>query len=521
LSTIGRIFAIIYLTGAVFLAVYGLNALILTVLYLRHRRKTIPCPSLTGYPQVTVQLPIYNELHVVERLIDAVAALDYPRDRLQIQVLDDSTDETTRVAQARVLYHRRRGVDIELIHREQRVGFKAGALREGLAQARGELIVIFDADFVPPCDFLQRTVPYFLAHPRLGMVQTRWGHLNAEHSLLTRAQAIALDGHFVVEQTARNRSGLFMNFNGTAGVWRRECIIAAGGWSADTLSEDLDLSYRAQLAGWEFLYLPEVAAPAEIPPQIEAFKRQQFRWAKGSLQVLRKLWRPLLQARQPWPIRFQGLLHISSYLAHPLMLVLLLCIPVLMLTHQSLYWPLTYLSLASLGPPLLYTVAQRALYRDWPRRMLAFPLLALLGTGVAWNNTKAIIEALLRRESAFQRTPKFRVEGRTARWQESRYWLPAGRQVIGEVLWALYALVAAGVALRQGNLYTLPFLGLYIGGFGYVALGSLWQSREQRRGRRRGRRGLARSQARLSSWLRPLLGQKPSPVSPHETSRKI
>jgi cellulose synthase/poly-beta-1,6-N-acetylglucosamine synthase-like glycosyltransferase len=463
------VLAIAYGFTAVLLATYGLNSLIMVLLYLHHRYEHQPPTSLTNAPPVTVQLPIYNELHVVERLIDAVTHLDYPRDRLQIQVLDDSTDETTALAQARVDYYRKRGVDIALIHRPERTGFKAGALQRGTETATGEFIAIFDADFVPNPDFLQRIMPHFQGQPRLGLVQARWGHINADYSPLTRAQALALDGHFVVEQTARQRSGLFMNFNGASGIWRKSCIEEAGGWQGDTLSEDLDLSYRAQLAGWEFLYLPDVISPAEIPPQINAFKRQQFRWAKGSIQCLLKHWHTLVRTRRPAFARLQGLIHLSNYLIHPLMLILLLLTLPLQLGQGAMGLPLLYLGLGSLGPPLVFALSQWDTYPDWPRRLAYFPFLVLMGTGIALNNAWAVGEALTRRPNLFQRTPKFGLEERTDRWAESRYALPINRMTLGEVLLSTYSLVTVIVALAKGNHYVVPFLFLYLGGFGYVA----------------------------------------------------
>jgi len=464
------VLAIVYGFTAVLLATYGLNSLIMVLLYLRHRHDPHPCPPpLKNAPPVTVQLPIYNERHVVERLIDAVTRLNYPQDRLQIQVLDDSTDETTALAQARADYYRRQGFDIILIHRPERTGFKAGALQRGLETAKGEFVAIFDADFVPDPDFLQRIISHFQGRPCLGMVQARWGHINAGYSPLTRTQALALDGHFVVEQTARQRSGLFMNFNGASGVWRKSCIKEAGGWQGDTLSEDLDLSYRAQLGGWEFLYLPDVVSPAEIPPQINAFKRQQFRWAKGSIQCLLKHWCTLVRVRRPAFVRLQGLIHLSNYLIHPLMLILLLLTLPLLLGQGAQRLPLLYLGLGSLGPPLLFALSQWDVYPDWRRRLAYFPLLVLLGTGIALNNALAVGEALTRRPNRFQRTPKFGLEGRTDRWAASPYALPLSRMTLGEALLGLYSLATVIVALAQGNYYAVPFLVLYLGGFGYVA----------------------------------------------------
>ncbi len=464
---------VLYAALAILLAVYGANAFVMLALYLRHRRQAAPSPPripADDLPVVTVQLPIYNELYVVERLIDAVAQLTWPRERLQIQVLDDSTDETTRLAEKRAAHWQARGVNAQVIHRQVRSDYKAGALREGLETAQGEYVVIFDADFVPLPDFLRRTVPYFRDRPRLGFLQARWTHLNGDYSPLTRAQTLALDGHFVVEQTARQRAGLFMNFNGTAGVWRRACIADAGGWQGDTLSEDLDLSYRAQLRGWDCLYLPQVGAPAEVPPQLHAFKRQQFRWAKGSIQCLQKLWRPLLRAPQPWFKRLQGLAHVSGYLAHPLMVLLLLVTLPMLLGARQTRLPLALLTPVSLGPPLLYAVAQAALYRDWPRRIAYLPLLVLLGTGIALNNSWAIVEALLGRQTAFQRTPKFRVVSQSEGWRGNAYALGLEPQMWGEILMTLYALATIAVALVRGHLFAIPFLLLYAGGFGYVAL---------------------------------------------------
>ena len=464
--------ALVYALTALCLAIYGLNSFILSFLYLRHRRTVAPTPSpnRTTLPTVTVQVPVYNELHVVERVIDSVAALDYPRARLQIQILDDSTDDTTRLARARASLHRARGIEIAVLRRPERGGFKAGALAWGLTQARGEYVAIFDADFCPHPDFLLQTIPHFSAHPRLGMVQTRWSYLNSDYSPLTRAQTLALDGHFVVEQNGRNRAGLLMSFNGAGGVWRRGCIEEAGGWTADTLCEDLDLSYRAQLAGWECLYLPQVTAPAEVPPQIAAFKRQQSRWAQGSVQTLRKLIGPILRSqRLGWGQKGMALLHLSSYLAHALMVLLLLASLPLLLMPDAVQLPLSGLGLMCLGPPLVYAISQRELYPDWKRRMQAFPLLMLVGIGIAWANTLAVWRGLTRWGGTFARTPKFRLEGQNDHWADSDYRLQADGSTIGEVALALYALATAFAAYVTGNQGMIPFLLLYAAAFGTVA----------------------------------------------------
>lgn len=484
--TVSNLLTGIYFIIVAGLALYSFNALFLSSLFLRHRRQTLEAPTPENWPGVTVQLPIFNERFVVERLIDTVAALDYPQDRLSIQVLDDSTDETVALAQARVAYYQARGVNIVYLRRGERTGFKAGALAFGLAVAPGDFIAVFDADFCPPPDFLRRVMPHF-AEPRVGMVQTRWGHLNAEYSALTRAQALALDGHFIVEQTARSRAGLLLNFNGSAGVWRRECIVDAGGWQADTVAEDLDLSYRAQIAGWQLRYLPDVVAPAEIPPLLMAFKRQQFRWAKGSIQCLRKLGGRLLRSSlSPWR-KIQGLIHISGYLIHPLMLALILVgLPVIFARNPGTL-PLSALGLAGFAPPIVFALSQWAIYPDWQRRLAYFPVLVLLGAGVALNNTWAVFEALTgRNPTLFLRTPKFQAEGRRAGRvsQAGSYSLPVDWTTWGELALAFYCLVEAIAAVSRAP-GLAPFLAVYAVGYAYTAGLSLWQSRVMPQGRAR------------------------------------
>lgn len=462
---------------ALCLAAYGVQAFILTLLYLRHRRDDPTPADMAGraWPTVAVQLPIFNERHVVERLIDAAAALDYPADRLEIQVLDDSTDDTTALAEARAAYHRAAGVNVRVIHRAERSGFKAGALAVGLAQTAAEFLAVFDADFVPQPDFLRRVIPYFTGRPDVGMIQTRWAHLNEQYSAFTRAQSLALDAHFVVEQTGRNRSGLLINFNGSGGVWRRACIVAAGGWQADTMTEDMDLSYRAQLAGWRSLYLPDVEAPAELPPQVDAFKRQQARWAQGSTQCLRKLGPQLLRSELRPTQKLAALLHIASYFTHPLMVgVLLLSLP-LIWAGRSLQIPLAALVLVSFAPPVLYTVAQSALHGDWPRRILYLPVIILIGTGIAWSTSRAVWQGITRWGGAFARTPKFCLEGRRGRWADSVYRLRPDWTIIGELALACYAGVGIGVAAARGSYGAIPFLAVYAVGFGLVAALGLGQ----------------------------------------------
>ncbi len=468
------------------LAIYGLHTLWLVTIYLR----STPRPrdlvirhddgNATLWPRVTVQLPVFNERYTVKRLVDAVVRLDYPRDRLEIQVLDDSTDATTAIACRLVAHYRAQGVDIHLLHRTNRTGFKAGALAEGLESATGELIAVFDADFVPNADWLRRTVPAF-RDPKLGCLQTRWGHLNRDYNRLTRAQALGIDGHFVIEQTARASTGLFLNFNGTAGLWRRACIEDAGGWQADTLTEDLDLSYRAQLRGWRIGYLPEVVVPAELPAQLDAFKRQQFRWAKGSLQTACKLAPKMWQADIPWRTRVAGLIHLTSYAVHPLMLLtLLLALPVGYWAGSMLrIFP--WFTVAAVGPPLLYALARTSHTPRLRDRLRVLPLLTLLGFGISLNNSVAAFQAVTRRGTPFRRTPKFNLRDREGSWADSVYALPRNPVVWGELALAGYALVTMIVLWSERGWAIMPWMSIYAAGYLFVAGFSLVQSWQRRR----------------------------------------
>lgn len=440
-----------------------------------------------NWPTVTVQLPIYNEQHVVERLVEACAQLRYPTHRLQIQVLDDSTDHTVEIVERCVARWQQRGCNIEMVHRENRVGYKAGALQNALPAAAGDFIAIFDADFVPEPDFLLRTLPALLRDESLAFVQTRWGHLNPEYSVLTRSQALALDGHFVVEQAARQAAGYAFGFNGSAGIWRRACIEdeAVGGWHTDTLCEDLDLSYRAQLAGWRPHFLRHVEVPAEIPPQLSAFKRQQARWAQGSIQALRKLTGTIWRSEWTLARKVQGTIHLGSYLLHPLLLVLLLVSLPLTLLHIDTAWPLAYLSIASVGPPLLYAVAQRRLHPgDWLNRWAYIGVLTLLGFGLCLSNSWAVWRGWSGRGGQFLRTPKFRVQSNGDGWRDSIYRLSMGPISVGEFILLLYALAVALAAALRSEWWTLLFSLLYVGGFTLMLTVELWQDRPVRPGRR-------------------------------------
>ena len=480
--------SIVYFLAATWLSLYGLNVLWLVYRYLRTRHQKTVAPVLTEFPVVTVQLPIFNEMHVIPRLLEAVANLDYPRDRLDVQVLDDSTDDSTEILQELVDTYRVQGLDIRLIHRNDRSGYKAGALTEGMAQAKGEFLAIFDADFVPARDWLMRTVPYAVETPDAGFVQTRWAHLNAHYSAVTMAQAIILDAHFVVEHGARNRSRCFINFNGTAGLWRRECITSVGGWCGDTLTEDLDLSYRAQIAGWRAVFLPEVEVDSELPPQILAFKSQQFRWAKGSAQCLRRLAKPLLHAKIPLCAKIEGLLHISGYCSFPLMLVIFLLTLPLIWWGSSTSIPLMHLTIASFGPPLSFVLSQIVLYGQnrglapWWTRIGYVPFVIFMGSGIAVSNTRAVFEGLLGiKRNAWPRTPKFNMAHREDRWKDKPYSRDLPRDILVDVLFALYAIASIFVAIVRGAFWYLPLLAIYAIGFSVVIFVSIWQSRQWRR----------------------------------------
>jgi cellulose synthase/poly-beta-1,6-N-acetylglucosamine synthase-like glycosyltransferase len=463
------------------LGIYGWHRYYLVYLYMKHKdRAPGPPPPVSEWPVVTVQLPVYNEMYVVDRLIDAVCGLDYPKEKLEIQVLDDSTDETSDIAELAVRRQAARGFDIKYLHRTDRTGFKAGALEAALKVARGEFIAIFDADFVPPSDFLVRTVPYF-ENPRLALVQARWGHLNQDYSLLTRIQAILLDGHFVLEHGGRNRSGCFFNFNGTAGVWRREAIGDAGGWQHDTLTEDLDLSYRAQLRGWQFLFLPDLVTPAEVPVEMNAFKSQQHRWAKGSIQTCRKLLPYILQADLPLKVKVEAFFHLTANFNYVLMVALSILMFPAMYYRYNMGWtemllidvPLFAAATASVVN--FYLVSQREAYPDWWTRVKYLPMVMAIGIGLAVNNTRALIEALFGEPGEFTRTPKYGIERSQDDWQHKKYHQVMPIQPLIEIALGVYFTGTVLYALSNGIYGTVPFLMLFQVGFLYAGLMSLLQ----------------------------------------------
>jgi cellulose synthase/poly-beta-1,6-N-acetylglucosamine synthase-like glycosyltransferase len=463
------------------LGIYGWHRYYLVYEYMKNRHRVPgPPPAMAELPVVTIQLPIFNEMYVVDRLIDAVCGIDYPKDRLEIQVLDDSTDETRDIAQLAVRRQAERGFDIHYIHRTDRTGYKAGALDAALSVARGEFVAIFDADFVPTTDFLMKTVGYF-ENPKVALVQARWGHINQGYSLLTKIQSILLDGHFVLEHGGRNRAGCFFNFNGTAGVWRRTAISDAGGWQHDTLTEDLDLSYRAQLRGWQFLFLPDLVTPAEVPVEMNAFKSQQHRWAKGSIQTCRKVLPAILASDLPRKVKVEAFFHLTANFNYLLMCVLSVLMFPAMVVRYNMGWtemllidvPLFMAATASVAN--FYLVSQRELYTDWKSRVKYLPIVMSIGIGLAVNNTKAVFEALFGGPGEFARTAKYGIASTRDGWQSKKYHQTMSVQPFIEVALGLYFTATVIYALAHGIYGTLPFLVLFQFGFLYTGLMSLLQ----------------------------------------------
>ncbi|HEX5412832.1 MAG TPA: cellulose synthase family protein [Terriglobia bacterium] len=466
------------------LSVYGVHRYCLTYYYLKNRsKKPLPLKQFEKLPTVTVQLPVYNEQYVVERLIEAAVNLDYPMELLDIQVLDDSTDDTRTLCARLVERYAAAGFHIKYLHRKNRLGFKAGALDEGLKKSRGELVAVFDADFVPPPPIVRQMVHYF-TDPKVGMVQGRWTWINRDYSALTEVEAIMLDGHFVVEHGGRSLSGRFFNFNGTAGMWRRSAIEDAGGWEHDTLTEDTDLSYRAQLKGWKFIYNPDIVCPSELPVEMNSFKTQQARWAKGLIQVGKKILPIVWRSEQPLYIKVEATFHLTANLAYPLMILFsLILLPAMIVRFyqgwfQMLYLDLPLFVLSTCTVSGFYVVSQRALYpKGWLRRLLYLPFLMATGIGLAITNGKAVIEALIGIESSFVRTPKYRVERNEEGWERKKYvrrrtgWIPAA-----ELLLAAYFLCATAYSFSVQSYLTTPFLMLFLVGYAYMGTMSLLQT---------------------------------------------
>mgnify|MGYP001211017737 FL=1 len=458
---------------------YGIHRYNLLKLYHKHHAdKTVPPTKLSVLPSVTIQIPLYNELHVAKRVIEATTKLDYPRDRLHIQVLDDSIDQTQEYASDCCARLTQKGFDIVYQHRNHRLGYKAGALASALKTVNSPLILLLDADFIPPTNLLKKTVHYF-SDPKVGMVQTRWGHLNRSHSILTRIQSIFLDGHFVIEHTARSSSGRFFNFNGTAGIWRKEAIINSGGWEHDTLTEDLDLSYRAQLEGWKFIYLRDIEVPGEIPTEISSFKSQQQRWTKGAVQVSKKIlpriWRSNLQNK----VKIEATLHLTANICYPLMLAMaLLSIPILEI-RQQIGWvrifiiDLPLFAFSTVAISSFYLSSQRALYNDWKKQIKLLPLLMAIGMSLCINNTRAVIEGWIGIKTPFERTPKYGVTDKEPGPLKHLYTKTTQVTALLELAMAGYFTVAIYSAWNTSLYLGLPFLILFHIGFLYTGLLSI------------------------------------------------
>ena len=488
-----------YFIVMVILAFYGIHRYQLVWLYFRNKKSAAKWNEPPAHwpegelPFVTIQLPIFNEQFVIDRLIDACCRLDYPRDRFEIQVLDDSTDETTVVAQQIVERYARgfAGMDpqpVTYIHRTNRYGYKAGALDAGLKSAKGEFVAIFDADFVPPREWVMQVVHHF-AQPEIGMVQTRWTHLNRDYSLITQIEAIMLDGHFVLESGGRSRAGVFFNFNGTAGMWRRETIGSAGGWQHDTLTEDTDLSYRAQMVGWKFKYLQDVECPAELPIEMTAFKTQQARWAKGLIQTGKKILPRVMKSDQPWHTKLEAWYHLTANISYPLMIVLsVLLMPAMIIRSwqgwlQMLLIDLPLFMASTMSVSSFYLVSQKELFpKSWIKTFIYLPFLMALGVGLTITNTKAVMEALFGVQSAFARTPKYRVNKKGEKSQAKKY-----RKRLGIIPWielaiGCYFALTVWYAFTTENYFTMPFLILFVFGYWYTGLLSLLQGRFERFG---------------------------------------
>jgi cellulose synthase/poly-beta-1,6-N-acetylglucosamine synthase-like glycosyltransferase len=490
LDSFDWIILLAYFSILFLLAIYGAYRIKQVIDFWRYR-KFVPQPlgklAEEDLPRITVQLPLFNELYVVERLLKAVTAIDYPREKLEIQVLDDSTDETTNVAEAVVAKYAQQGFDIHYIHRSDRTGFKAGALENGNKTAKGDLLAIFDADFVPKPDCLRKLVDFF-TDPLVGCAQMRWAHINGNYNLLTRLQTIMLDGHFVVEQTTRNRTGGFFNFNGTAGIWRRQAIELSGGWQHDTLTEDTDLSFRAQLMGWRFVYLLDEESPAEIPVEINAFKAQQRRWAKGVMQVGLKLYPRIWLAPLPLRVKLEMFFRLTGNISYPLMIVAsFLQFPLLLVRYNQPFYHLMVLDLpllffSSISVVLFYGTAVWYLDDRRTPRLLHLPLVMALGIGLAFSNARAVLEALLGVKTDFVRTPKYRVEDTAdATWKRKKYKRKRGLLPLLELSFAIYFLLAIVYSINLHMWGTIPFLTLFFFGFGYMGVMSLLQTASGKR----------------------------------------
>jgi cellulose synthase/poly-beta-1,6-N-acetylglucosamine synthase-like glycosyltransferase len=468
-----------YFVSLSILFVFGLHGFIMIFYHRKYGHNTpVPKNNFNEEPMVTIQLPLYNEMYVAERLIKAVCEIEYSKDKMEIQVLDDSTDETTGIVAKVVEQKRHQGFDISHIRRGTREGFKAGALKEGMKIAKGEFIAIFDADFIPQKEFLKKTLSFF-GDDKVGMVQTRWEHLNGDYSIITKAQALALDGHFVIEQTVRNKSGFFINFNGTGGIWRKRCIEEAGNWHADTLTEDLDLSYRAQLIGWRFVFLKDFTSPAELPSEINALKSQQFRWTKGAVETAKKILPLVWKSKVPLRVKLQSTFHLTNNLVFPfILLAAILNVPLIFVknsgSHEVYFAVMSLFVLAFISSFLFYLYSQKDIRADWRKKIVLFPLFMAGSMGLAVNNSRAVFEGLMNRKSEFVRTPKFKQESEKDSWVGNKYLnRKLGFSVIVEAILAVYCFIGVLSSIYFLELASIPFQLLFFLGFSFIAITSI------------------------------------------------
>lgn len=468
-----------YFVSLSILFVFGLHGFVMMYYHRKYGHKNpVPDADFKSDKHVTIQLPLYNEMYVIERLIDSVCEIDYPKDKMEIQVLDDSTDETTSIVAKAVEAKQKLGFDISHIRRGTREGYKAGALKEGMKIAKGEFIAIFDADFIPQKEFLKKTLSYF-TDDKVGMVQSRWEHLNGDYSIITKAQALALDGHFVIEQTVRNKSGFFINFNGTGGVWRKKCIEDAGNWHADTLTEDLDLSYRAQLIGWRFVFLKDFTSPAELPSEINALKAQQFRWTKGAVETAKKILPLVWKSKVPMRVKLQSTFHLTNNLVFPfILLAAILNVPLIFVknsgAHEIYFAIMSLFVLAFVSSFLFYMYSQKDIRTDWRKRIVLFPLFMAGSMGLAVNNSRAVFEGLMNRKSEFVRTPKFKQETEKDSFIGNKYLnKKLGLSVFVEAVLAVYCFIGVLSSIYFMELASIPFQVLFTLGFSFIAYTSI------------------------------------------------
>lgn len=480
------LFLIAYFSILTILSIYGCHRYYLVFLYYKNKKKKAhPLDTFKTLPKITVQLPIFNEMYVIERLLNAVSRIHYPKHLLHIQILDDSTDETQKIIQPLIQELKQEGFLLDYIHRKNRHGYKAGALDLGLKATDSEFIYIFDADFVPDPEMINKTI-HFFTDPKIGMVQVRWDHINRDYSLLTQIQSILLDGHFMIEHTARNRSGKFFNFNGTAGVWRKEAIVSSGGWHHDTLTEDLDLSYRSQLQGWKFIYLPDVTSPAELPVEMNSFKSQQYRWVKGSIETGKKLLLKIWKSPVPLKVKIEATFHLTNNLSYLLMIVLFILLLPAMFIRFNGGWE----HLAMIDAPLFsasffsisafYLSSQKEIDRkSWMKKIKFLPLLSSVGVGLSISNAKAVLEALFNKKSSFQRTPKYGMSNLKDNWKVKKYRGQKTKLAWIEFGFGVYFTFLALLALETRRYLMVPFFILFQFGFLYTWFLSLYQDRKK------------------------------------------